>query len=169
MFRVFHRIKHSTPELLNKIGIILFIFFGSVHKLPDKLVFSDSESTIFYLFQLFSVILLTVLAGIVFGFIMFKIGRWLQGESRHSENFVLLGISTIPVSIALFGTKLFLLIADEQHEQLVNLLKAIHFLGVLAAFFLCVMGLKKLNKYTLNSAIINIIPVVTLIIIIQFL
>ena len=156
--------EEFEDDLFRK-SILIFCFYGLVKFILDFEQQSNEVGFFLNLFGLVMSVLLSVIMGMLFSYILYKLGKWIKGKSNYIEIFSLYAYSFLPIIIGLIVVgilkKTEYLEANYNNINLINLLLL---LSCLLSIKILFQGLIKFNKYGIKKAILNLSILIGLII-----
>lgn len=130
-------------------GIVIFIF--------DFDKYYHEKGFFLNLLEFGMCILLSIIIGLIFSFILYQVGKWIKGKSNFIEVFSLFAHSYFPIIIGLI---VIMILKKIDYEILsFNYFSLRNFILFLSYFFsikIIFQGLIKFNKYGVKKAIFNL-------------
>ena len=100
-------------------SILIFCAYGIIRFIFNFEQKSHKFGIFINLFELILSVLFSIIAGMLFSYILYKIGNWIKGESNLIEVFSLFSYSFVPIIIGLIVSELLKVI--ETDSNLVNI------------------------------------------------
>ncbi len=151
--------EEFEDDLFRK-SILIFSVYGIVKFIFDFKPEEEGNRFILNLIYLFGSLLASVIVGMFFSFFLYKIGKWIGGKAKYIKIFSLLAYSYFPIIIGLIMVGLMKRI---EHIEIIIYLSWIFSIKILF------LGLVKFNEYGLKKALLNLVVLIGLFFILNYL
>jgi len=138
-------------------SLIIFGFYGIVKFIFDFNEQTNDKGFFLNLFEFGLSIIFSIIIGHIFSYILYQVGKWINGKSNFIEIFSLFAYSYFPMII---GIIIIGILNKTEYEIVnfnnINLRNFILFLSLLFSIKIIFQGLIKFNKYGIKKAILNL-------------
>ena len=142
---------------LHRKSLLIFGVYGIVKFIIDFNEHTNDKGFFLNLFEFGMYVLVSILIGFLFSYILYQVGKWIKGKGNYIEIFSLLAYSYFPIIIGL----IIIGILNKTEYEIesynnINLGNVILFLSWFFSIKIILQGLIKFNKYGVIKAILNL-------------
>jgi len=138
-------------------SLLIFGVYGIVKFIIDFNQQTNEKGFFLNLLEFGMFIIFSIIIGLIFSYIVYQVGKWINGKSNFIEIFSLLAYSYFPIIIGLI---IIGILKKTEYEignfNNINLRNFILFLSWLFSIKIIFQGLIKFNKYGIKKAILNL-------------
>ena len=142
---------------LQRKSLFIFAVYGIVKFILDFDEQTKEKGFLLNLLEFGMSILFSIIIGLTFSYILYKVGKWINGKSNFIEIFSLFAYSYFPIIIGLIIVGI---LKKTEYEignlNNINIRNFILFLSWLFSIKIIFQGLIKFNKYGIKKAILNL-------------